>query len=171
MGSRAVLLCVELLRHGGQTTKQLSAVVKRLGNQQRNSSLKKKNPEWLRQPWPHFDMSQTHCFFLSPLSLCSMMHIQRERTTWQQEPSLTLHVLYITPLHLHSCYSPDGMIALTINNSPTVINDIEIEMERHKNCTQNHVDIFLIHGIHYQEGWKTKIPLPNSAAYSSKWSS
>lgn len=31
----AVLLCVELLRHGGQTTKQLSAVVKRLGNQQR----------------------------------------------------------------------------------------------------------------------------------------
>lgn len=38
----AVLLCVELLRHGGQTTKQLSAVVKRLGNQQRTPPPQKK---------------------------------------------------------------------------------------------------------------------------------
>ena len=52
----AVLLCVELSRHGGQTTKQPSAVVKRLGNQQKKKlspsqgkEKKKKKPEWLRQ--------------------------------------------------------------------------------------------------------------------------
>lgn len=99
----AVLLCVELLRHGGQTTKQLSAVVKRLGNQQRNPPTPKKN-ERLRQPRPHFHTSQTHPFFTSSLSvLCAACMWTNHPPlkgvkvkTWQQKLSLTFHLLYNT---------------------------------------------------------------------------
>lgn len=82
----AVLLCVELLRNGGQTTKQLSAVVKRLGNQQRNSTPpeKKTQTEWLRPSLPHFDMSQTHPPFLL-FPLCCVQHARGETIILYQE--------------------------------------------------------------------------------------
>ena len=77
MESQAVLLCVDLLRRGGQTTKQLWDVVKSLGNPQRNSSLKKRNG-W--EGLGHILIGARHIACTPLLSLCRV-----ERPSGQKE--------------------------------------------------------------------------------------
>lgn len=102
---RAVLLCVELSRHRGQTTKQPSAVVKRLGNQQKKLSPHQEN---MKKTWmvkgslSHILHESDWSPFPFLLSLCCVHHAYGDDhpslkgvkvKTWQQELSLTLHLV------------------------------------------------------------------------------